>query len=50
MSVYARGVSVLMPGDNMPTYIAHPAPPPCPPERVKWPLHSQPDLLNLNSQ
>ncbi|KAJ8761587.1 hypothetical protein K2173_004363 [Erythroxylum novogranatense] len=26
MTVYANGVSVLMPGDNIPTFIAHPAP------------------------
>uniref|UniRef100_A0A7N0TKF8 Uncharacterized protein n=1 Tax=Kalanchoe fedtschenkoi TaxID=63787 RepID=A0A7N0TKF8_KALFE len=37
MSVYSRGVSVLMPGEDVPTFIAHPAP--CPPERVEWPLH-----------
>ncbi|CAI0407363.1 unnamed protein product [Linum tenue] len=28
MTVYANGVSVLMPGDNIPTFIAHPAPVP----------------------
>ncbi|KAF6167605.1 hypothetical protein GIB67_031188 [Kingdonia uniflora] len=39
MSIYARGVSVLMPGEKMPTFIAHPAPAPCPPERVPWPHH-----------
>ncbi|KAG9452715.1 hypothetical protein H6P81_005619 [Aristolochia fimbriata] len=39
MSVYAKGVSVLMPGQDIPTYIAHPAPPPCPPERISWPAH-----------
>ncbi|XP_065880047.1 uncharacterized protein At5g65660 [Euphorbia lathyris] len=33
MTVYANGVSVLMPGDNVPTFIAHPAPVPCPPEQ-----------------
>ncbi|KAJ8761437.1 hypothetical protein K2173_001568 [Erythroxylum novogranatense] len=31
MTVYANGVSVLMPGDNIPTFIAHPAPVPLPP-------------------
>lgn len=31
MSVYANGVSVLMPGEQIPTFIAHPAPPPPPP-------------------
>ncbi|XP_010278316.1 PREDICTED: uncharacterized protein LOC104612571 [Nelumbo nucifera] len=39
MSIYASGVSVLMPGEEIPTFIAHPAPVPCPPERVSWPLH-----------
>ncbi|OAY24758.1 uncharacterized protein LOC110604524 [Manihot esculenta] len=33
MTVYANGVSVLMPGDNIPTFIAHPAPVPCLPDR-----------------
>ncbi|MCL7027753.1 hypothetical protein MKW94_014300 [Papaver nudicaule] len=41
MSIYSRGVSVLMPGDKIPTYIAHPVPVPCPPERVFWPHHQQ---------
>ncbi|MED6182706.1 hypothetical protein PIB30_031247 [Stylosanthes scabra] len=39
MSVYASGVSVLMPGDEIPTFIAHPAPPPCCPERISFPSH-----------
>ncbi|XP_034708909.1 uncharacterized protein LOC117931951 [Vitis riparia] len=34
MTVYARGVSVLIPREQIPTYIAHPAPAPCPPERI----------------
>ncbi|OWM78631.1 uncharacterized protein LOC116195931 [Punica granatum] len=38
-TVYAREVSVVMPGEEIPTFIAHPVPPPCPPERVSWPLH-----------
>ncbi|KAK6919011.1 hypothetical protein RJ641_017433 [Dillenia turbinata] len=52
MTIYARGVSVLMPGEEIPTFIAHPAPAPapapaptpapCPPERNPWPLHHQP--------
>ncbi|KAK4753239.1 hypothetical protein SAY87_022037 [Trapa incisa] len=37
MSVYANGVSVLMPGEEIPTFIACPAPIPCPPERPWWP-------------
>ncbi|OAY78199.1 hypothetical protein ACMD2_26167 [Ananas comosus] len=43
MSVYSKGVSVLMPGHNIPTFIAHPTPPPapdpCSPERIRWPSH-----------
>lgn len=39
MPVYAKGVSVLMPGHDVPTFIAHPAPAPCPPERIRWPSH-----------
>nr|DAD22995.1 TPA_asm: hypothetical protein HUJ06_024458 [Nelumbo nucifera] len=39
MSIYASGVSVLMPGEEIPTFIAHPAPAPCPPERMSRPLH-----------
>lgn len=41
MSVYDSGVSVLMPGDAIPTFIAHPAPAPCCPERNSWPSHQQ---------
>ncbi|KAK8524437.1 hypothetical protein V6N13_015460 [Hibiscus sabdariffa] len=37
MTVYTSGVSVLMPGDEIPTFIAHPAPVPCPPERPALP-------------
>ncbi|XP_023001755.1 uncharacterized protein LOC111495798 [Cucurbita maxima] len=44
MTVYSCGVSVLMPGDHIPTYIAHPAPVPCPPERIPWPQHQHNDL------
>ncbi|KAL8467987.1 hypothetical protein ACS0TY_031293 [Phlomoides rotata] len=40
VSVNAREVSVVMPGDNIPTFIAHPVP--CPPERVSWPSHRAP--------
>ncbi|XP_030513171.2 formin-like protein 3 [Rhodamnia argentea] len=54
MSVYANGVSVLMPGEQIPTFLAHPAPPPpppmpppppppCPKEPVSQPLHQQHD-------
>lgn len=48
MSVYAKGVSVLMPGEDIPTFIAHPAPAPCPPERIKWPLHQNRSRSPLN--
>ncbi|KAI0497757.1 hypothetical protein KFK09_020992 [Dendrobium nobile] len=41
MSIYAKGVSVLMPGHDVPTFIAHPVPPPCPPEGISWPSHKQ---------
>lgn len=30
ITVYAQGVSVLMPGEEIPTFIAHPAPATCP--------------------
>ncbi|KAF9590481.1 hypothetical protein IFM89_035358 [Coptis chinensis] len=46
MSVYAKGVSVLMPGEKIPTFIAHPAPAPCPPERILWPPHQHSPLTN----
>ncbi|XP_039048043.1 uncharacterized protein LOC120188698 [Hibiscus syriacus] len=39
MTVYTSGVSVLMPGDEIPTYIAHPAPVPCPPNHPSLPQH-----------
>ncbi|KAL5581932.1 hypothetical protein UlMin_014374 [Ulmus minor] len=39
MTIYARGVSVLMPGEEVPTFIAHPAPAPCPPEGILRPFH-----------
>ncbi|KAL8126761.1 uncharacterized protein LOC141721031 [Apium graveolens] len=41
MSIYAKGVSVLMPGEEIPTFIAHPAPAPRhhPPELISRPLH-----------
>ncbi|KAI3409272.1 uncharacterized protein J3R85_019509 [Psidium guajava] len=39
MTVYDDGVSVLMPGDDLPSYIAHPAPVPCPRENILWPYH-----------
>ncbi|OMO99897.1 Endonuclease/exonuclease/phosphatase [Corchorus capsularis] len=45
MTIYANGVSVLMPGEETPTFIAHPAPAPCPPERVLKPLHQQNQII-----
>ncbi|KAI3795815.1 hypothetical protein L1987_38475 [Smallanthus sonchifolius] len=36
ISENAREVSVLMPGEEIPTFIAQPAPVPCPPERIPW--------------
>nr|GMC83838.1 uncharacterized protein LOC109158674 [Ipomoea batatas] len=41
ISASAQEYSVLMPGEEMPTFIAHPAPVPCPPERIPWPPHQQ---------
>lgn len=39
VSSYAIGVSVIMPGQEIPTFIGHPAPLPCPREGVPWPSH-----------
>ncbi|KAJ4717473.1 Multidrug resistance 3 [Melia azedarach] len=36
---YASDFSVLMPGQQYPTYIAQPAPLPCPREEINWPSH-----------
>ncbi|KDP24173.1 hypothetical protein JCGZ_25830 [Jatropha curcas] len=47
MTVYAKGVSVLMPGDNVPTFLAHPAPVPCPPEPTIKPFHQHCPCLNF---
>uniref|UniRef100_A0A3Q7F4Q5 Uncharacterized protein n=1 Tax=Solanum lycopersicum TaxID=4081 RepID=A0A3Q7F4Q5_SOLLC len=41
VSTNAKEVSVLMPGNDIPTFIAHPAPVPCQPERNPWPSHQQ---------
>ncbi|WJX26152.1 hypothetical protein P8452_15118 [Trifolium repens] len=40
-SSYACDLSVLMPGQQYPTYIAQPAPLPCPREGAYWPSHQQ---------
>uniref|UniRef100_A0A0A9GP47 Uncharacterized protein n=1 Tax=Arundo donax TaxID=35708 RepID=A0A0A9GP47_ARUDO len=47
--VYVKGVSVLMPGQDVPTFIAHPAPVPCPPERIRWPSHQPPPFTGSSS-
>lgn len=39
MTIYGRGVLVLMPGEKIPTFIALPAPPPCRREPMSWPIH-----------
>ncbi|MED6182407.1 hypothetical protein PIB30_028271 [Stylosanthes scabra] len=44
MSLYASWVSVMMPGDEIPTFIAHPAPAPCRRERILWPSHQHTTL------
>ncbi|XP_010686582.2 uncharacterized protein At5g65660 [Beta vulgaris subsp. vulgaris] len=37
MTVYCHELPVLMPGEDTPTYIAHPLPLPCPADRIQWP-------------
>ncbi|XP_058209020.1 uncharacterized protein LOC131321968 [Rhododendron vialii] len=49
ITTYARGVSVLMPGENTPTFIAHPAPAPCPSEGILRPMHQQNTLSKPTS-
>ncbi|KAH0984262.1 hypothetical protein GBA52_011439 [Prunus armeniaca] len=49
MTSYAKEVSVVMPGEDIPTFIAHPAPAPCPRERAAWPLHQHKPCLNPSS-
>lgn len=43
MTFYANGVSVLMPGEEVPTFIAHPVPAPSLPECTSQPLHHEHD-------
>ncbi|XVF68259.1 hypothetical protein PTKIN_Ptkin10aG0191000 [Pterospermum kingtungense] len=38
---YASDFSVVMPGEQYPTYLAQPAPLPCPREGIYWPPHEQ---------
>lgn len=49
ITTYASGVSVLMPGENTPTFIAHPAPAPCPSEGILRPMHQQNTLSKPTS-
>ncbi|KAL0697595.1 hypothetical protein Bca4012_053717 [Brassica carinata] len=52
MTVYANGVSVLMPGDDIPTFIAHRVPVPPPPQHISQSQHqhsSSRDSSNSNS-
>ncbi|XVE87976.1 hypothetical protein DITRI_Ditri19aG0031200 [Diplodiscus trichospermus] len=49
MTIYTSGVSVLMPGDEIPTFIAHPAPVPCPPERPSLTQHEHNSSTNPTS-
>ncbi|XP_045818715.1 uncharacterized protein LOC123911351 isoform X1 [Trifolium pratense] len=48
-SVFTSWVSVLMPGEEIPTFIAHPAPVPCCPERISWPSHQHTTLHSSTS-
>ncbi|KVI11062.1 uncharacterized protein LOC112506199 [Cynara cardunculus var. scolymus] len=45
-SGYRSDLSVLMPGKQYPTYIAHPTPLPCLREGVYWPSHRQHNLVH----
>ncbi|XP_059623145.1 uncharacterized protein LOC132266304 [Cornus florida] len=49
VSANAREVSVLMPGEDIPTFIAHPAPMPCPPEHILCPPHQHISLPAFTS-
>ncbi|XP_071742145.1 uncharacterized protein [Rutidosis leptorrhynchoides] len=40
-TAYVSDISVVMPGQQYPTYIAHSAPLPCSREGVHWPNHNQ---------
>ncbi|XP_075505492.1 uncharacterized protein LOC142542635 isoform X3 [Primulina tabacum] len=41
ISIQPKVISVVMPGDSVPKFIANPAPVPLPPEQVSWPSHQQ---------
>lgn len=49
VSTYSIGVSVVMPGQDIPTFIAHPVPLPCPPEGISRPLHEDGYFLGSSS-
>ncbi|CAL0300874.1 unnamed protein product [Lupinus luteus] len=49
MSLYASWVSVMMPGDELPTFVAHPAPAPCRAERISWPSHQHNTLPSTSN-
>ncbi|XP_073048116.1 uncharacterized protein [Primulina eburnea] len=44
ISIQPKVISVVMPGDSVPKFIANPAPVPLPPEHVSWPSHRQEQL------
>ncbi|GAB2301160.1 hypothetical protein Dimus_035193 [Dionaea muscipula] len=46
MTIYSKGVSVLMPGEEIPTFIAHPAPVSSRPDRIQWPPHKHSSSVN----
>ncbi|XP_073056037.1 uncharacterized protein [Primulina eburnea] len=41
ISIQPKVISILMPGDSVPKFIAQPAPVSLPPERVSWPSHQR---------
>ncbi|KAE9595007.1 hypothetical protein Lal_00041315 [Lupinus albus] len=49
MSLYGSWVSVMMPGDELPTFVAHPAPAPCCLERISWPSHQHNTLPSTSN-
>ncbi|ESW04641.1 hypothetical protein PHAVU_011G112900 [Phaseolus vulgaris] len=50
MTIYGRGVLVLMPGEQIPSFIALPVPAPCHREPMSWPIqHSSCFLSPLAS-
>ncbi|KAE8656559.1 formin-E-like [Hibiscus syriacus] len=49
MTIYTNGVSVVMPGDEIPTFIAHPAPIPCPNVCPPLPQHQHDSSVNPKS-